>query len=185
MLKRTLLFSVLGLLLCGTLRAQFPPDLLPPSREELADSAATKVDTTRFKADSLAKTVRIDSLRQIWTASNGGAEVTTASSVEFSTHMPSGPADSALTDSTHLVQARHLWALQDTLAAVKADTLRVRVLELAQQADSARLDSLRLASAAEDDSLHGRINNLPTGGGASLEFLEGKNLPGIAALTER
>src|SRR5690625_3364193 len=41
------------------------------------------------------------------------------------------------------------------------------------------------SAAIKQAGLSGGVSHSPTGGGASLEYVEGKELPGVAALTDK
>ena len=79
------------------------------------------------------------------------------------------------------------WIWMFSLAAkLKASVAETRAVAAATGAGATSIigggDSVK---ALNQNGLAGQVTFMSTGGGASLEFLEGNELPGVAALTEK
>ncbi len=172
------------LLLFGTAAAQY----IGPNRPMTSASTAELVE------DSLAVPhAKIDTLKWLWqwTGSIDGAEVTTANTIIFKVRMPEGPADSDLTKTTHLVQARHLWAVRDSgnsFYRVSADTTSPGMFYyLGPDNQMHRADgttATKAIAAATDSVNKGSVCRFQYTGALALTRWQGLWAPGTALVND-
>jgi len=123
----------------------------------------------RFEATSPSQTVAVDKVPKDWQILDIGPETVKRFSEEIKkshTVVWNGPVGVFEFPSF----ARGTQAIASLLASLDATTI---------------IGGGDTAAAVEQQGLAGKMTHVSTGGGASLEFLEGKTLPGVAALLDK
>jgi phosphoglycerate kinase len=129
------------------------------------------VAATRLREDAETEVVKVSAMRPGWTMVDIGPETVTAfrdTVVEARTVLWNGPMG---------VFEMEPFA-GGTIAMAKA------LGEATRQGATTIVGGGDSAAAIRKAGLAGEVSHVSTGGGASLEFLEGKVLPGVAALTD-
>ena len=127
------------------------------------------VITTGLKPDSEVKTVPVGGIPDGWEGVDIGPETVkafVAALTDAKTVVWNGPVG-VFEDPRFATGSR---AIAEALAALKATTI---------------IGGGDSAACVHQFELADRMSHISTGGGASLEFLEGKTLPGIAALRDK
>lgn len=153
-------------------------DKLELARELIAKAKAKHVNlllpsdvvvADKFAADARHKTVSVDAIEDDWLALDIGP----ATSAVYA---------AALTDARTVVWNGPMGVFELDVFAKGTEAVAQAVARSAAVSIVGGGDSI---AALEKTGLAAKISHISTGGGASLEFLEGKVLPGIAALTDK
>lgn len=153
-------------------------DKLELARELIAKAQAKGVNlllptdvviADKFAADAAYKTVGIDAIDEEWMALDIGP----ATAAKYA---------AALTDAKTVVWNGPMGVFEIDAFAKGTEAVAKAVADSAATSIVGGGDSI---AALEKTGLSAKISHISTGGGASLEFLEGKVLPGIAALASK
>ena len=145
------------------------PDLVPRAKQLLTDKVVLPIDvvvTTDLKGDAPARTVSVEAIgpddivTDIGPASIGTyrAEIAQARTILWN-----GPM--GVFENPRFAAGTH--AIAEAMASSSGTTV---------------VGGGESVQAVEEAGLADKLNHVSTGGGASLEFIEGKVLPGVAAL---
>jgi len=153
-------------------------DFLDTAREVMAEAEKRKVEillpddaivADRFAADALAETVKIDEVGADMRIMDIGPDAIAdyeEALKDCKTVLWNGPVGVAEFPQF----ANGSLAIAKTLAALKATTI---------------VGGGETVALVQSAGLEDKFTHVSTGGGASLEFLEGKVLPGVAALMDK
>jgi phosphoglycerate kinase len=125
----------------------------------------------RFENEANRKTVGVNSITPGWSGLDIGPETVRLYSKELAraaTIVWNGPMG--------VFEMSNFAAGTEAIAKILADRTAGGAVTIVGGGDS--------AAAITKLNLEKRVSHVSTGGGASLEFLEGKVLPGVAALTD-
>ena len=153
-------------------------DKLELARELIAKAQARGVNlllptdvviADKFAADAAYKTVGIDAIDEEWMALDIGPDT-------------AAKYAAALTDAKTVVWNGPMGVFEIDAFAKGTEAVAKAVADSSATSIVGGGDSI---AALEKTGLSAKISHISTGGGASLEFLEGKVLPGIAALASK
>ncbi len=92
---------------------------------------------------------------------------------------------SALSDAKTIVWNGPMGVFEIPQTAKGTDAIAELLAEVTSAGATTVIGGGDSASAVEKAGVADRVSHVSTGGGASLEFMEGKTLPGVAALTDK
>jgi len=137
-------------------------DLILPTDVVVAD---------KFDAEANSQTVSIDNIPEGWM----GLDIGPDSVQEF---------QKALADCKSVIWNGPMGVFEIDKFAVGTEAIAKTLAELTEQGTTTIIGGGDSVAAVEKVGVADQMSHISTGGGASLELLEGKELPGIAALDD-
>lgn len=157
------------------------PDKYDLARELLAKAEAKGVKVVlpvdvvvadKFAADANSKTVAADAVEDGWMALDSGAKTAELYA-------------EALAGAKTIIWNGPMGVFEFDAFAKGTETVAKAVAEATDKGATSIVGGGDSIAALKKTGLSAKISHISTGGGATLEYLEGKVLPGIAALAER